>query len=403
MITNTVPLKSKNILIAAILGGLAIISSLLLIRNIDFIVYWRGVGAFLRGAQPLYGWLSGNGHPQEFRYPPLTVPFFLPFTLLPLRVAGVLWVLLAWAALATATTMAIRKWKLKFTAAGAVLGCLLVAQFVVLFVKFGNVQPHLIALILLALLWAEERPFWSGFALALATCFKVWPLFFVPWFLIRGRRLSLVWAAAASLVLWTAPALYFGWGRYIFLIHDFFNHVVALASDPESVWYSSQSLRGVLLRFLTHAVPPRDGYPDASFAGFSPALVGGICYALSFAAYLYAVLSTWTASPARRYIWDAASFAFFSFLQPFAMNSGLISLLPAMLVATHVYSASSGAYPRAAKHFYLAACGFAAIASATFWRPLQRWALMLGVDFWLMLALTASLAIAARGAASRDR
>jgi len=391
------PLRSKNILIAAVVCGLAIVSSLLLTKNIDFVVYWRGVGEFLSGRQPLYGWLSGNGHPQEFRYPPLTVPFFLPLTRLPLRVAGVVWVLLAWVACAAASALAIRKWNLKYNATGIVLGCLLLAQFVVLFVKFGNVQPHLIALILLALLWAEERPFWSGLALAVATCFKVWPLFFVPWFLIRGRRLALAWAAAASVVFWTAPVLFFGWSGYAFLMSDFFHHVVALASDPESVWYSSQSLRGVLLRLLTHAVPPRDDYPDASLAGMSPALVGGFCLALSAAIYGYAVVATWRASRERRYLWDAAAFAFFSFLQPFAMNSGLISLLPAILVGAHVYSAPPGEFPRAAKRAFLVACGFAALASATLWRPLQRWALMLGVDFWLMLALAAALVIAARG------
>jgi hypothetical protein len=129
----------------------------------------------------------------------------------------------------------------------------------------------------------------------------------------------------------------------------------------------------------------------------SPALVGGFCLALSAAIYGYAVVATWRASRERRYLWDAAAFAFFSFLQPFAMNSGLISLLPAILVGAHVYSAPPGEFPRAAKRAFLVACGFAALASATLWRPLQRWALMLGVDFWLMLAVAAALVIAARG------
>jgi hypothetical protein len=39
-----------------------------------------------------------------------------------------------------------------------------------------------------------------------------------------------------------------------------------------------------------------------------------------------------------------------------------------------------------------------ALASATFYRPLQREVLMLGIHFWLMLALGASLVIAARAA-----
>jgi hypothetical protein len=114
------------------------------------------------------------------------------------------------------------------------------------------------------------------------------------------------------------------------------------------------------------------------------------------------VVQTWRSEKASRFLWDANAFVFFSALQPFAMNSGLISLFPSVLAAMHVYSSPAGSYPKGARRAFLIACLLSAIATCTFWRPLQRWALMLGIDFWVMLALGATLAIAARGRATLE-
>ena len=390
-------MKLQRVIIVAAIAVVAILSAIYLPKNTDFGAYWYGVGNFMNGTKPLYGPLSGMEYPQEFRYPPVTVLFFLPLTWLPLRIASFLWILGAWAACAIAAALAIRRWKLKFTAAGALLGLIFLAPYVVLAVKFGNVQPYLIALVLLALLFAETHPGWSGLALAVAVCFKVWPLFFAPWLLVRGRRPSLYYASGATAVLWSAPILFFGWSRYLYLVQDFWTHVVALASGPEAVWYSSQSLRGVLLRLLTRSVHPRDGYPDVSFASFSPVLMADCYLLLSVLIYGYAVLAMWRSDASRRWIWDAQAFVLFSVLQPFAMNSGLISLLPAILAGAHVYSAPRGQYPAAVKRAFV--LGFAlSVLSWSPYLPLQREVLMLGIDFWIMLALAISLGVAAHAA-----
>lgn len=385
----------------AVLGILAVFSAVFLSKNIDFAVYWHGVRGFMSAERPLYGPHSGIGYPQEFRYPPVTVLFFLPLVQLPLRLAGILWVVMAWGACAWAAAVAIGKWRLRFTRTSAALAVLLLAQYVVLFVKFGNVQPFLIALVLLTLLWSEEHPGWAGTALGVAICFKVWPVFFVPWLLMRRRRATLYYAVGASAVLWTLPVLFFGSAQYTFLLHDFYSHVAALASSPESVWYSSQSLRGVLFRFFTRAAPPRDGYPDVSIASLAPSAVSACCLLLTILVYGYAVIAMWRARPDRRYLWDAAAFVFFSILQPFCMNSGLISLLPAILVAAHVYSSDEGK-KKGVRPAFLTACGLMLVALATFYRPLQREALMLGIDFWIMVALGTSLVLAAQSRTGRS-
>ncbi|HTS46698.1 MAG TPA: glycosyltransferase family 87 protein [Bryobacteraceae bacterium] len=386
-------MKIKTILVVVVIAVLAILSAIFLPRNTDFGAYWHGVRNYMNGTKPLYGPLSGMEYPQEFRYPPVTVLFFLPLTRLPLRVASFCWILMAWVACSIATYLAIRAWKLRFTVGGTLLGVIFLAPYVVLAVKFGNVQPYLIALVLLALLFAETHPGWSGLALAVAICFKVWPLFFAPWLLLRRRRSALYYAGGATAVLWTAPVLFFGWSRYLYLLQDFFTHVVALASGPEAVWYSSQSLRGVLLRLLTRSVHPRDGYPDVSFASLPPALMVDCYLVLSILIYGYAVFAMWRSDESRRWLWDAGAFVLFSALQPFCMNSSLISLLPAILAGAHVYSAPAGQFPAAAKRAFLVACVLVVLSISPY-LPLQREVLMLGIDFWIMLALATGLGFA---------
>ncbi len=383
-----------------VIGILAVLSAIFLPHNTDFGAYWYGVRNFVDGSKPLYGPLSGMEYPQEFRYPPVTVLFFLPLTHLSLRVASFWWILVAWAACSIATYLAIRAWKLRFTVAGVVLGVIFLAPYVVLAVKFGNVQPYLIALVLLALLFADTHPGWSGLALAVAICFKVWPLFFAPWLLLRRRRSALYYAGGATAVLWTAPVLFFGWSRYLYLLQDFFTHVVALASGPESVWYSSQSLRGVLLRLLTRSVHPRDGYPDVSFASLPPALMVDCYLLLSILIYAYAVYVMWRSDESQRWLWDAGAFVLFSALQPFCMNSSLISLLPAILAGAYVYSTPAGQYPAAAKRAFLVACALEVLSISPY-LPLQREVLMLGIDFWIMLALAVGLGFAVHAGARK--
>jgi hypothetical protein len=103
----------------------------------------------------------------------------------------------------------------------------------------------------------------------------------------------------------------------------------------------------------------------------------------------------WRSDKSRRYLWDAAAFVLFSALQPFCLNSSLISLLPSILVAAHIYS-FPGDYPRAARLWFGAAFALSVLSMMTFYRPLQRLMLMWGIYFWIMLALGISIILAAR-------
>jgi ABC-type transport system involved in multi-copper enzyme maturation permease subunit len=103
----------------------------------------------------------------------------------------------------------------------------------------------------------------------------------------------------------------------------------------------------------------------------------------------------WRAPASRRWLWDASAFVLFSALQPFCLNSGLISLLPSILAAACVYSAPGGAYPEAARRSFLVTCALSLVAVSNFGRSFPRLVLMLGINFWIMLALGATLLLAA--------
>src|SRR5580692_6785636 len=68
---NTTPPR-RRLFLYGLIAGLAIFTSLLLTRNIDFRGYWYAVRALTDGSRPLYGPSSGIGFPMYYRYPPVT-------------------------------------------------------------------------------------------------------------------------------------------------------------------------------------------------------------------------------------------------------------------------------------------------------------------------------------------
>src|ERR1043166_2595615 len=60
----------------------------------DYRVYFYGARGVFDGTRPVYGHTSGIGWPMHYRYPPLFLLLFAPFTLLPLGLAAAIWVVL---------------------------------------------------------------------------------------------------------------------------------------------------------------------------------------------------------------------------------------------------------------------------------------------------------------------
>ena len=98
--------------------------------------------------------------------------------------------------------------------------------------------------------------------------------------------------------------------------------------------------------------------------------------------------------------WDGIIFVLYSLLEPFAVKSGLISLAPAVVTAACLYTLGSRSRERLdrasikwANRLFLAACAGSLAEAIVQYKPLQRWLLSVGLDFWVDLLLLAAFLV----------
>jgi hypothetical protein len=377
----------KRIVAYGALATLALLTSLLLVKNVDLRVYWYAVTGYFSGTRSAYGPDSGIGHPMEYRYPPVTYLLLWPLKLLPLRVAGFCWMLAAWATATVSVSLAIRLRKLCFNTAAVVACCAFSLAYVVLAIRYGNVQPFVIAWLLAALAISERYPICSGLLLGFAVTFKIWPILFVPWFFRRNRLRALTYFAAALALIWLLPFFIFGVARYWSLLKEWYVAVGNVgATYSELYYFPGQSLRGLLLRYLTPARPPLERFPVINIVSLSPRTAATIWAIAALIIYCIVVWIMLRSDVRKQWAWDGAVFVLYSMLEPFAVKSGLISLAPAALVGACLYTmATSAARGRSAKwanRLFLTACGISFVQAILQYKPWQRVLLTIGLDFW---------------------
>jgi hypothetical protein len=344
-----------------LLVAIVVLTSLIFTGNVDFRVYWYGAVGFFNGSKPAYGPASGIGFPMHYRYPPVTYLLLWPLSWMSLYWAGFVWKVGGWIAAAAATKLAIHTMGLRFTRTAVLATGAFMVAYIFLALRSGNVQTYIIAMILAALALSESHRPAAACLMALAITFKIWPLFFLPWFLRPQRRLVLVWLIPAMGLLWLAPLLVWNLPFYADLIHQWYQSELQSASTNSEIWYfPGQSLRGVLLRYFTPLAPWIKGFPDIHILSLSPAVVVSIWKGIAVASYLAACVAMLRSDPRRRWVWDGLSFVLFSVLQPFCLKSSLISLGPAALTAASLYSVAtrvnSNSHDVLARRLFLAAC-----------------------------------------------
>jgi Glycosyltransferase family 87 len=380
------------------IAALAVLTSLLLVKNVDLRVYWYAVTGYFSGTQSAYGPDSGIGHPMEYRYPPVTYLLLWPLKTVSLRVAGFCWMLAAWATAIVSVSLAIRIRTLIFNRAAIVASCAFSLAYVVLAIRYGNVQPFVIAWLLAALVVSERHPIWSGLLLALAVTFKIWPIMFVPWFFRRERLRALSYFAVALVTLWLAPFPIFGIARYSSLLKEWYVAVGSVGTTYSELYYfPGQSLRSLLLRYFTPVRPPLENFPDIHMLSMEPRMAAMIWAAAALIVYAAVVWIMLRSEARKQWAWDGAVFVLYSMLEPYAVKSGLISLGPAALVGACLYTlASSGVRSRSVKWangLFLAACGVSFAQAILQYKPWQRMLLTVGLDFWTEVLLLAAFLI----------
>jgi hypothetical protein len=389
--------RTRPLLIGASLAIAAICSSLWLVRNTDLGIYWYAVNGFFSGIRSAYGPDSGVGHPLEYRYAPVTYLILYPLRFVSLRVAGFWWMLAAWAAAIATVWTAVRVRGLRFSNAAVVLCCVYMLAYVVLAIRYGNVQPFAICAIFASLMLSEKHPGGSGILLALAITFKVWPILFLPWLFRRARlraaTYSLVWLA----VIWMLPLPIFGASGYWALIQQWYGAISGLeATYPDVHYVLGQSLRELMVRHFTAAAPALKDVPAFHIFELSQSTVTILWAVISVAVYSWFVVCMLRSDDRKMWAWDGLAFVLYSIVEPYAVKSGLISLGPAVLTAGCLYTLGMeepAMRPMGlrAGRLFLGACLLAILGTVTQYRAWQHFLLGVGLDFWAELLLLSAM------------
>jgi len=291
----------------------------------DFRVYYYGSRGVFDGTRPVYGFTSGLGWPMHYRYPPLFLLIFAPFALLPISWGAAVWLLLKVVALVGLLKMAFEH-GLKPAADGrhsALIAFLFIAPYLVEEFRYGNAQFFIFALAAAALLLANEWPIVSGASLALGISVKVWPLFLLPYLAVRRKWRAVSYTLVFVTLLALLPGFYFGFASNFRLLGEWFSQETHTQLSENEIWFPNQSLRGVLMRYLTvvdYSQVPDSNYTQVNILSLDPALVRQIWIGFSIAAYAGFL---WLANR-RRYMADLLSqglaFCLIAVLEPFTQD-----------------------------------------------------------------------------------
>jgi hypothetical protein len=321
--------------IATILTGIVVAGCSLYVarRPMDFRVYHYGARGVFDGTKPVYGLTSGLGWPMHYRYPPLFLLLFAPFAQLPLGVAAAIWLVLK----ATVLAVLVAAVCDRRLCQSWIIPLLLAGPFVIEDFRYGNAQFFVFALTAATFLLCRKRPLLASASLAFGIAIKVWPLFFIPYFIVRNQWRIAAYSLIITLILTLLPSVYFGAGGNQSLLRQWFDQELSTQTGQEEIWFPSQSLRGVLMRYLTvldYSQVPDSNYPHVNVAGWNPETVRAIWLVTAGAAY---VGFLWFAHKYRKtdgWIESALGLCLVGLLEPFTQKYALVILLwPAMIAA----------------------------------------------------------------------
>jgi Glycosyltransferase family 87 len=357
----------------------------------DFRVYHYGARGVLDGTRPVYGPTSGLGWPMHYRYPPLFLLLFAPLAMMPLGLAAALWVVakigvLIW------LLVAFRKRGMKPTTA-YVVPALFILPYLIEEFRYGNAQFFVIALTIAGLLTLREKPLLSGATLGLAISIKVWPLFFLPYLAVRRdwKPIGCTLAFVAALAL--LPSFYFGVPGNLNLLAQWFAQESHTQLSESEIWFQNQSLRGVLMRYLTvidYSHVPDSNYPQISIASLNPGTVRLLWLVIAGAIYSSFLVAAYRRKDDNGWLDPGLAFCLLALLEPFTQKYALALLLwPAIAAAGLMKKPQLRILVYSATVLVLIQ-PLAPGASA------QRLLQVLGLDFAATLLLTITLFVAQR-------
>jgi len=198
------------------------------------------------------------------------------------------------------------------------------------------VQFFVFALTAVALLQVRERPALAAASLALGISIKVWPLFFVPYMAVRRYWRAVGYTMGFLCLLAILPGFYFGFGGNFSLLGQWFAQETQTQISDVEIWFPSQSVRGVLMRYLTvidYSQVPDSNYPKVNIFAFSPSIVRALWFVIATAAYAFFLLLVQPRRNISEPLQAGLGFCLIALLEPFTQKYVVAILLWPVIVA----------------------------------------------------------------------
>jgi len=381
-------LNSRTVVVALLIGA-AILAAAWYVaaRPMDFRVYYYGARGVFDGSRPVYGPTSGLGWPMHYRYPPFFLLLFAPFSWLPLGVSAALWVILKALVLIVLVRALHSAMPRQEGFAVWLVPLLLAGPYVVEDFRYGNAQFLVFALTAFSLLLSPKRPLAAGAALGLGIAVKVWPLFFLPYLLLRREWKTVQWAAIILVILTLFPSFYFGFSQNANLLAEWFNQEFRIQTGQDEIWFPSQSLRGVLMRYMTavdYSQVPDSNYPAVNAANLPPATVRMVWFAMASAIYAGFLALVYSRHKKEAWIDAGLAFCLVALLEPFTQKYALVIILWPAMAAGRLFARTPS--------LISLSIGLALIQPLVPGAQAQRFMQALGFDFAAMVVLAVALA-----------
>jgi len=386
---------SLSLLFALAAGAVCAIRPL---KAVDLHVYHAAARSFFLMSGPMYGANQEFAWPMIYRYPPLFLCLFQPLASLPLSAVAGIWAASKIMLLGCLVWIWYRRYPPSRSGPALCIPALLLLPYLLYELQVGNVQLFLVEIVCFALLLCDEHPFVASLLLGLATTIKVWPAFIVPFLAARGRWRIGAQSLAATAAFTVAPGFWLGWTNLFHLLTQWFlqeKRINALLGDR---WYPSQSLRGVMLRYLTRI--DYSGLPDQSYRHINlvslPSWeVRQLWLALAIILGLLALV--WVYRCAN----DGAAYSIFfcslMIIEPNVQRLAYVTLLWPVLYAGLAVTDQTA--PRFTRWLLIGAAAVAVLEPLAPGAASQRLAQLLGIDFFGVLVplATVHLAHSSRG------
>jgi len=268
---------------------------------------------------------------------------------------------------------------------------LFAGPYIVEDLRYGNAQSFIFVLTGAALLLLQASPTIAAGALALAISVKVWPFFFVPYLAARGEWKTVGRTLAFVAILLVLPSLYFGIGRNFQLLSQWAEQEFSTQTGETEIWFPSQSLRGVMMRYLTavdYSRVPDSNYQAVNVITMPANTVRSLWIAVDALAYAGFLLIT-----ARRHrsapfgSTEALAFSALVLLQPFSQKYALVVLVWSAMVAGRFVKEGR------ARVLLYAAIALTVVQPLVSGASAQRLFQVLGFDFFATALLASFLTI----------